>query len=310
MQHFLKRKAAGILLGLTLCGSLLVGTQAWATEGGGGAYPNGAEDFMVGAAPPPGTYFINYFMFYNAPGFKDNNGNNQVAFRKFNLDVYANVFRFIHMTKETFLGGNWGMHIFLPLVHQGVKVDVLGGPTLSNDWNGVGDVIIDPFILSWHLKNFHITSGVDIYLPTGNYDPSPQRLANTGRGYWTFEPVVAGTFLTDSGFQVSAKLMYDFNTVNSDTNYMSGQEFHLDYIIGQKIKNFDLGVGGYYYQQTTDDTNNGRTVPNNKGMTISVGPVVKYDYKNMSFTLKYYFELESCNRPQGNSLWAKFMYAF
>lgn len=36
----------------------LVGT-ALATEGGGGAYPNGAEDFMAGALPPPGTYFKN-----------------------------------------------------------------------------------------------------------------------------------------------------------------------------------------------------------------------------------------------------------
>jgi hypothetical protein len=302
MHHVVKRKATGILTGLFLCGVLLLGTQAWATEGGGGAYPNGAEDFMSGAAPPPGTYFINYFEYYAAPGFKDNNGNNQLP--KFDLDVYANVFRFIHMTKETFLGGNWGMHIFLPLVHQGVEVP--GG--VSSNWNGVGDIIVDPFILSWHWKNFHVTSGLDIYIPTGNYDST--RIANTGRNYWTFEPVVAGTFITDSGFQVSAKLMYDFNTLNTDTDYRSGQEFHLDYLVGQKAWGVDFGVGGYYYQQTTDDTKRGFTVPDNKGMTVAVGPVVKYDYKNMSFTLKYYFELESFNRPQGNNLWAKFMYAF
>ncbi|MFZ1574382.1 MAG: hypothetical protein WAT36_03925, partial [Chromatiaceae bacterium] len=42
-----------------LATALALATPAAATEGGGGHYPNGAEDFMVGALPPPGTYFIN-----------------------------------------------------------------------------------------------------------------------------------------------------------------------------------------------------------------------------------------------------------
>jgi len=302
MHHVVKRKATGILMGLFLCGALLLGTQAWATEGGGAAYPNGAEDFMSGAAPPPGTYFINYFLYYSANSFKNDNGNNMLP--KFDLDVYADVFRFIHMTDKTLFGGFWGMHMFLFALHQGVELP--GG--VSSNWNGIGDVIVDPFILSWHWKNFHLTSGVDIYIPTGNYDST--RIANTGRNYWTFEPVVAGTFITDSGFQVSTKLMYDFNTLNTDTDYRSGQEFHLDYLVGQKAWGVDFGVGGYYYQQTTDDTNRGFTVPDNKGMTVAVGPAIKYDYKNMSFTGKYYFEVDTKNKPQGNSLWFKFMYAF
>ncbi len=37
--------------------------QAFATEGGGGAYPNGAEGFMAGAVPPPGNYVINYALY-------------------------------------------------------------------------------------------------------------------------------------------------------------------------------------------------------------------------------------------------------
>ena len=44
---------------------------AAATEGGGGAYPNGAEDFMSGALPHPGTYFINYLNYYSAEKFQD-----------------------------------------------------------------------------------------------------------------------------------------------------------------------------------------------------------------------------------------------
>jgi hypothetical protein len=46
-------------------GAALFSWPAFATEGGGGVYPNGAEDFMSGALPPPGTYFLDYANFYH-----------------------------------------------------------------------------------------------------------------------------------------------------------------------------------------------------------------------------------------------------
>jgi hypothetical protein len=296
-----QRRIRGWLVMVALGMLVLATVQAEATEGGGGAYPNGAEDFMSGAVPPPGTYFINYFNYYSADRFKDNNGNNQPF--AFDVDVYANVFRLIHVTNKKIFGGFWGMHVFLPLV----KVDVHKSPAGRGSREGLGDIIIDPFILSWHGKNWHIATGIDIYCPTGSYDKN--RAANLGRNYWTFEPIVAGTYLTDSGFEVSAKFLYDFNTKNSDTDYQSGQEFHVDYTVGQKFGPLSIGAGGYYYQQTTDDETSG-PVNYGKGMTVAVGPQAKYDHKNMSLTFKYLFEVETKNRPQGNSLWAKFLYAF
>lgn len=281
--------------------ALFTGGQVWATEGGGGAYPNGAEDFMSGAVPPPGTYLINYFDYYAADRFNDNNGNK--APFSFDVNVYANTFRLIHITKLKFLGGFWGMHVFLPLV----KMDVHSSPAGSGSKEGLGDIIIDPVILSWHGKNWHAATGVDIYCPTGSFNKF--RAANIGRNYWTFEPIIAGTYQSDSGFEVSAKFMYDFNTRNTDTDYRSGQEFHVDYTVAQKIGNLRLGAGGYYYQQTTGDKTSG-PVNFGKGMTISVGPQAKYDHKNMSLVFKYLFEVDARNRPQGNNLWTKFVYAF
>ena len=302
MQFNIQRRMAAATAALALCLVMLAGTPVKATEGGGGAYPNGAEDFMSGAVPPPGTYFINYFDYYSAGSFRDNSGNKYPF--EFDADVYANVFRLIHVTPYKVLGGYWGMHVFLPLM----KVDVHKSPGGSGSKEGLGDIIVDPFILSWHGKNWHLATGLDIYCPTGSYDK--MRVANIGRNYWTFEPIVAGTFVTDSGFEVSAKLMYDFNTKNTDTDYLSGQEFHVDYTVGQKVGPFNLGVGGYSYQQTTDDEVGGSDLKDNRGMTVAIGPQAKYNFKNMSFILKYHFEVESRNRPQGNNLWAKFVYAF
>ena len=301
---------------LLLILSLLVLTSAnvYATEGGGGAYPNGAEDFMSGAVPPPGYYFINYFLFYHADKFNNKHGDN--VDKDFDLDVIANTFRFIYITKQQIFGGYWGVHIFVPIMYQDVTATTPGG-VKSDTKTGLGDIIVDPFILSWHTKNWHFATGVDIYMPTGSYDKDD--MANTSRNYWTFEPIVAFTYISDFGLEVSSKFMYDFNTNNPDTDYRSGQEFHFDYTVGYKIDNWRVGVGGYYYKQVTNDEINGEKVTfpeplgfsdGFKGQTIAVGPQLKYDYKNMSFILKYLFETAVENRPQGNDLWFKFVYAF
>ena len=303
------RRDKKVFLLLLLAVSALLSTitfidDAVATEGGGGAYPNGAEDFMSGALPPPGTYFINYLTYYRASEFKDKDGDDLIP--DFSLDAVANVFRLIHVTNYQVLGANWGVQAFLPIVYLDVSV-----PGRDDDRWGIGDVIVDPFMLGWHSKNWHVTTGIDIFVPVGTYDED--RLANAGRNYWTFEPVVAVTFLSDGGIELSSKFMYDFNTENEDTDYQSGQEFHFDYTIGYHIdQSWALGLGGYYYHQTTNDEVDGVKVSPDgfKGQVFAIGPQAKYDYKNMSFTLKWQREFEVENRPEGDKFWLKFMYVF
>jgi hypothetical protein len=299
MQQFQRLVRSLILAGTILC---LFTVAVPATEMGGGAYPNGAEDFLSGAAPPPGTYLINYLTHYHADRLNDNAGDKLVP--DFKLRATADVVRLIHMTDKTVLGATWGMHIFVPIVHLDIE------STLGNDsTSGLGDIIVDPFILAWHGKNLHVTTGLDIYLPTGRYHAD--RLANPGRHYWTFEPVAGVTWLGDSGFQASVKAMYDFNTKNDDTGYRSGQELHVDWALGQKLGDFTVGAAGYWYQQTTDDRNTNPLRPTlERGRSIALGPVLKYDYRNMAFTLKYLVETEARNRPEGDNLWFKFLYAF
>ncbi len=283
--------------------------EVFATEGGGNAYPNGAEDFMSGAVPPPGLYFINYFLYYAADEFNDENGDN--LFRRFDrdfdLEAAVNTFRFIYITKHKIFGGNWGMHLFVPVWNLEVTFPPFGE---SQARAGVGDLIIDPLILSWHTKNWHFATGVDIYIPTGRHDD--RDFANISRNYFTFEPIVAFTYLSDDGYEVSSKFMYDFNTKNPSTSYLSGQEFHFDYTIGKKFGPLSVGVGGYYYKQITDDELNGEKVDPDgfKGQAVAVGPQIKYDWRNISLTVKYLTEFEVENRPEGNSFWFKFVYAF
>lgn len=291
------------LLMVMLSVVLLSGMPASATEGGGGAYPNGAEDFMSGAVPPPGTYLINYLNYYSADKLANNDGN--AALPGFKLQAVADVVRLVHVTDKQLFGGFWAMHLLIPVMNMDLTVPI---PGASKNKSGIGDIIASPFVLSWHSKNWHAAAALEFFIPTGSYDKND--MLNLGRNYWTFEPVIAGTYITDNGYEVSGKFMYDFNTKNNAKNYLSGQEFHFDYAFGKKMEKYTIGGAGYLYQQVTDDELNGVTVQNNKGSVVAIGPAIKYDYKNMSFSLKYLFESAANNRPEGENLWFKFSYAF
>lgn len=297
------KKNMVMLAALVMLLAGITAQDARATEGGGGAYPNGAEGFNAAALPPPGTYFLNYLNFYTASRLNDKDGKNMVP--DFKLNAIANVFRFVHMTKLDLIGGNVGMQLLLPIVSMDVT---LGGTKQKRV--GLGDVILDPLILAYHSKNLHYAFGLDIYVPTGTYDKND--LANISRNYWTFEPIAGFSYFTDAGCEFSTKLMYDFNTKNGATNYQSGQEFHADYTFAKKFAAYTAGIGGYYYKQITDDEQNGVKVGSDgfKGQVFAIGPQLKYDYKNMSFALKYQAEMLAENKPEGNKFWFTMLYAF
>lgn len=295
----MKSAVVGCVAGLALLAQVI---PVQATEGGGGAYPNGAEGFMAGAVPPPGNYMVNYMLYYSADTFNGPDGKS--AMPEFELKVLADVVRLIHVSGVQVLGGFWAAHVFIPIMDLDVTV-----PGMGDRKTAIGDIIVDPFILSWHSKNWHAAAGVDIYIPSGSYEA--RDLANVSRGYWTIEPVAGCTYMSDGGLDVSLKFMYDFNLENPDTEYTSGQEFHVDYTVAQKVGPCALGVGGYYYQQVTDDESDRADAKlMGKGMAVAVGPQVKYEAGKVSVIAKYHKEVETENRPEGDAVWLKMIIPF
>ncbi len=148
---------------------------------------------------------------------------------------------------------------------------------------------------------------MDIILPTGSYDKNNP--VNVGRNYTTFEPIYAVTYISDCGWDVSGKFLYDFNTENDDTDYKSGQEFHFDYAVGKQVtKSWKVGVGGYYYKQITDDEKDGKKLKNSKGQVFAIGPQVQYNHGKLSFIGKYQIETNVKNKPKGNKAWFKLIW--
>lgn len=291
------------LAGATL--AMLATAPAHATEGGGGAYPNGAETLSVAALPPPGNYLINYTTYYSADRLNDAHGNSQVP--GFSIEAYSDVLRYIHVTDRHFLGATWAQQMFVPIVDLTVHA---AGQRDSRF--GIGDLIVDPFILGWHFKDdWHVIAAMDTWVPVGSYDKT--HLANIGRNYWTFEPVLTVShFDPKGGPEISVKLMYDFNTENGATHYQSGEEFHTDFALAYNFNPITIGLDGYYYRQTTNDAQYGVKVgPDGyRGKTLALGPVVRYQAGKIPITFQYQHEIFADNRPQGDKFWLKTAFRF
>jgi len=306
------------LFGIALV--LLFACSVPARAGGGQHYPNGAEDFVVGALPPPGTYLVNYLIFAQKDRLVDNDGDKVAVPADFEADLIAEVPRIVWVSPYTLFGASYGMHAFLPYYAADVEGDTPGGP-IDDDDRGLGDIIFSPLILGWHFgPNLHVTGAVDFYAPTGNYDPDEPATQILSRNHWTVEPVVAATWLWQ-GFDLSAKLMYDFHTKNDEylvpglgeVELAPGQEFHVDWALGYShVSGLRYGLVGYNHWQTTDDEIDGREVNDERSRVGGIGAGIKYwpNRGRFSMTFKHYWEYGARNIATGQQTQFKVSYKF
>ncbi len=285
---------------------LLMAAAAWAEEGND-QYPNGAENWYAGAVPPPGHYYVNYFGFYNGK-LKDGSGGNALlngstptAFATFNAS------RVVEMTHLKLFGADYGMHVIVPVVYQSVD---LGGTASRTD---LGDLTVDPFVFAWHHPSWHAVAAMDVFLPTGYYDKNDARVS-IGANHYGFEPLFGASWLPKSGWETSAKLMYDFTTTNQATNYQSGQAIHGDYAAGKHVGSWMMGGTGYFLKQTMNDMSAGQVEAaapglwdaGRKGQVLAIGPSLGYTNKqHIMFMADWQHETLVRNRFGGDKVWFK-----
>lgn len=299
-RHPHPRLSRAALAGALAC---LPTLPALATEGGGSAYPHGAESYLLGAAPPPGIHLQGYGSYDRLNKLRDHNGDEVPV--PFKVGVTASVPRLVWISHTQLLGGNFGFHGFLPLLDIDAKI---GG--LSQRKTGLGDVIFGPFLTYHPSDKLHYVLALDVHAPTASYNKAD--LINLGRNHWTAGPVAAISYTQPAGINADIKLHYEFNGINKDTQYRSGQEFHFDYALGWGLGNgWTVGVGGYAYQQTNDDKLDGAKLANSKGRALAIGPAIKYqDASGFFITAKVQQDFAVRNRPEGAALKIKMILPF
>jgi hypothetical protein len=131
----INKKIAAVVLG---AGALGAG-PACAIEGNGlPIYPDGLENFMSGALPPPGVHLLMYGGAMRYDSVRDKNGD-KLPIPDFKVDVAMVAPRLVWVTDQQVFGGQLAFHALAPLLT--VKAQAAGQ---SQRRSGLGDVVFGP----------------------------------------------------------------------------------------------------------------------------------------------------------------------
>ena len=281
--------------------AIAVPNRALAAEGAQIHYLLGSTGFQAGLVPPePGTYFKNQAYFYDGEMGVDLRGG-QIVLNASDSE-FIDLLYFTRVTDIKVAGGNLAFTAIVPFLNANVAASV--GPfSQEQSAGGFSDLCLAPSI-GWNSENCHWFVGAEIYAPTGNF--AVGSLAYTGLGYWTVGPNAGFTYLNKkSNRELSFFTGVDFNTMHAQTDYQSGDVFHLDFLAAQHFSNgLAIGINGYYYDQFTNDTGSGALLGGFQGQAASLGPAVQYVKKigsrEVAADFKYFREFDVRNTFQGN----------
>lgn len=197
-----------------------------------GVYPLGMSATNSGVTPEPGFTYSNAFLFYSRDQLKDANGE-VIATELNSVLMDMNSFVWVSKKKIGMLGGPvYSFVATLPIANNSLTSS---GQGPISGGGGFADSYYQPFILGWKEKRVDVRAIYGFLAPTGRFDASSSN--NVGSGYWT-QCISAGEtfYLTDNkATSISAFELYEFHSVQQDTDIHPGQTLNLDYSLTQTI---------------------------------------------------------------------------
>jgi len=102
---------------------------------------------------------------------------------------------------------------------------------------------------------------------------------------------------------------------NKDTQYQSGDEFHVDFVFNQFLSDsWAIGVGGFCLRQLSGDGGAGAVLGDFKSEAMGIGPNLYYIREirghNVAVILKWINEFNVENRLKGDHIFASFALSF
>jgi hypothetical protein len=270
-----------------------------------GVYPTGMNATNAGVTPRSGLTYSNLFIFNardeskGAEGEVLETGQNAVM-----IDMNT----FVWVSRGTFLGARFSGTATLLVSNNSLASDTAGQLSAGG---GFADFYFQPFILGWTFDRVAIRTAYGVLAPTGRFNAGASD--NVGSGYWTHAPNVGVTlFLTeDKATTFSAFHMYEFHTVQKDTEIHPGQTADIDYSLARTFRVSDeaqlqLGMIGYGQWQTTAKTGPAVTITEGSARyhvnALGVASNVVLPARSVSLGLKYFKEFSNRSTYQGYTL--------
>ena len=294
---------------------IVLPNSIYAAEGGISNYiPAFYGDLGLATEPPDGFSFRNDIFYFS--------GDIGKSLRSGKVDAKADVtlvydyLSFLYKPEFKIFGTSVAFAIIPAIGHADIEASVRVGDRFAgvdDDHTGLGDTTLASMFY-WNHEKFHFSFNTFLVTPTGDYDVDD--LANTGMNYWTFEVDTAATYLNeDTGQDYSVVVGYGYNTENDDTDYQSGDEVHVDYLLNQFFtESFGIGINGYFYKQISGDSGEGARLGSFKGEGAGIGPAIYYikeiSGKDVYFIAKWVHDYHAEHRIRSDYAYASFMFSF
>jgi hypothetical protein len=304
-----RRTSTRLLAGLTCFGALGFSYQAGATEGGIGRPITGMQVApYAGIVPPTSDWIVSLNTIYYEGSVSASKTLPIAGKVTAGLD-YSISYTLINAVKTwgiTAGGWNFASSFGVPL--QYTDVSSFHGILPNDHGTQFADVFFTPVVAGYHLTKLdHVALSVQIYAPTGAYNPN--RLANAGQNTWTFTPTLAYTHVFPTqNIEFSFNYGLEFYTPNGDTQYHNAPVSVLDVMA---LKRFAGGwgagiIGGYIQQVGNDSGGIAQLTGGTQGHAVGIGPMVtwngKIDKTPVGATLRWVNEFNVSNRPKGNAV--------
>lgn len=246
----------------------------------GNHFTNGGDGIKTASAPPPGTYYRLYNIFYSSDDLMDESGDELDV--DFDVFVYANVHRFIHYPGWKLLGADYLANIVIPVVYTNLEVGATGYD--DDDWS-IGDIFVEPLALSWHGERWDAVYGMGVHVPVGPCNA--RRPVYPGKDYWTAMFSAGGTVYLDAAKTWSASLLarYEIHTNKKGEDLRPGDDFHFEWGVGKALPSswkmgplqfWEVGLAGYAQWQVTDDRGDDVTWDKDEhDRVFAVGPEIR-----------------------------------
>lgn len=268
-----------------------------------GHYTPGVQGIKVGTLPHPGFYYIMHNVFYSAENYYNEDGNKSDI--NFDVNVFANVHRFLYVWEDVIFGANYGVHMLVPITNTNISIGAYG---VDDNQFGVGDIVIEPVLLSWNRSKYDISVALAAIVPIGSYDILEP--ASPGKSFWSGMLTFGGTYYfdTEKSWHASILNRYEIHSKKKDFDVTAGNDFTFEWGIGKTIQKkqiWSVGVSGYSHWQLTEDTGSDVLYDASiKDRIFAMGPEVDCYIPTIKLNveLRGQFEFGAIDRSQGRQI--------
>jgi hypothetical protein len=275
---------SGLRAALALLLLFTAGTKALAGEAShyvAGSF--GPRDYFVPEGPA--SYIFSPFLAgYSSRALRDAGGGEINSLGPLNLDMQVNTWQALGMLigfpGKKILGANYG---YMAMVTYG-ETTVAGklsqtrsaGLNFNAESTGLGDVMLQPLMLTWSQGRWDTTVNYAFWAPTGDFDPAG---GGVGLGYWTHLFRGGVSYALDDYrmrcFTLSTS--YDFKSKKKGLDLRPGAHLNIEagynHIVSAKLQ---MGAFAWGTWQVTDDTGAAASNPRVHDRVFGAGAYVSY----------------------------------